>query len=79
MIPAKRGKQTWDIKGVRRQMRDAFPKDLYGQRALVESVFSAAKRKLSGRAPGRTATAQAKQAVLLGLTYNLYRIQASLS
>ena len=37
----------------RPKMRDHVPRDLYRWRALVESVFSAAKRKLSCRAPGR--------------------------
>jgi DDE family transposase/transposase-like protein DUF772 len=74
VIPAKRGKKTWRIHGVRAEMRDHFPRHLYRRRALVESVFSAAKRKLSCRAPGRCLLTHRRQALLLGLTYNLYRL-----
>lgn len=75
IIPAKRGKPTWRISGVRAQMRVAFPAARYAQRALVESVFSAVKRKLSARAPGRSLATQRLQALLLGLAYNLYRLK----
>ncbi len=85
IIPAKRGKRSWKIKGIRKQMRQHFPKAQYGQRALIESVFSAVKRKLSARAPGRSTRAQRKsldgtairdvpQALLLGLAYDIYRL-----
>jgi DDE family transposase/transposase-like protein DUF772 len=73
IIPAKRGKRSWKIKGVRAEMRKKFPKELYGQRSLIESVFSTVKRKLSARAPGRSVRNQRKQALLLGLAYDLYR------
>ncbi len=39
---------------IRNQMFRAFPKKPYRQRAKVESIFSAVKRKLSSRAPGRS-------------------------
>jgi len=65
---------TEDIHGVRAQMRHHFPRRLYCRRALVETVFSTAKRKLSARAPGRCLLTQRRQALLLGLTYNLYRL-----
>jgi len=55
-------------------MRENFPRELYGRRSLIESVFSAVKRKLSCRAPGRTIHTQFRQALLLGLTFNLYRL-----
>jgi hypothetical protein len=74
IIPAKRGKKTWRIHGVRAEMRRAFPRRQYSRRALVETVFSTVKRKLSARAPGRTLPMQQRQALLLGLTYNLYRL-----
>jgi hypothetical protein len=74
IIPAKRGKQDWHLHGVRAQMRAAFPQAEYGQRSLVESVFSAVKRKLSARAPGRSLATQQTQALLLGLAYNIYRL-----
>lgn len=74
IIPAKRGKKTWNIKGTRRQMREQFPHQQYGRRAIVETVFSVVKRKLSAKAPGRTPEAQRRQAMILGAAYNLYRL-----
>jgi hypothetical protein len=74
IIPAKRGKKSWRIHGVRAEMRHAFPRRQYARRALVETVFSAVKRKLSARAPGRSLSTQMRQALLLGLAYNLYRL-----
>jgi Transposase DDE domain/Transposase domain (DUF772) len=74
IIPAKRGKKTWRIHGVRAQMRNHFPRQQYCRRSLIETVFSVAKRKLSCRAPGRCLLTQRRQALLLGLTYNLYRL-----
>ena len=78
IIPAKRGKPTWQLHGMRAQMRAHFPAARYRQRALVESVFSAAKRKLSSRAPGRLPVTQHLQTLLLGLTYDLYRLRRAL-
>ena len=72
VIPAKRGKADWKLKGVRAQMRRRFPRKRYSQRAQVESVFSAVKRKLSAKAPGRSDETQRRQAMLLGLAYNIY-------
>ena len=74
IIPAKKGKASWRLQGVRAQMRHRFPRRRYGPRALVESIFSAVKPKLSTRAPGRSLQTQRRQALLLGLTYNLYRL-----
>jgi len=75
IIPARRGKRTWKIQGLRARMRRRFPRKQYRQRALIESVFSAVKRKLSMKAPGRTTETQSVQALLLGLTFNLYRLR----
>jgi Transposase DDE domain len=75
VIPAKRGKKTWQLRGVRAEMRRAFPGRLYRQWALVESVFSSVKRKLSARAPGRLLPMQQRHALLLGLSFNLYRLR----
>jgi hypothetical protein len=72
VIPAKRGKADWKIKGVRAQMRRRFPRRRYSQRAQVESVFSVVKRKLSAKAPGRTEETQRRQSMLLGVAYNIY-------
>jgi hypothetical protein len=60
---------------IRYQMHSAFPRKLYGSRAKVETVFSVIKRKLSAKAPGRRLPLQVRQALLLGLTYNLYRLR----
>jgi len=78
VIPAKRGKATWQLQGYRAKMRAAFPVQLYRRRALAESVFSAVKRRLSARAPGRSLETQRMQALLLGLAYNLYRLRPCL-
>ena len=75
VIPAKRGKKTWRIHGMRAQMRRAFPRRLYRRRALIESLFSSVKHKLSARAPGRSLRTQMRQALLLGLSFNLYRLR----
>jgi hypothetical protein len=71
VIPAKRGKKTW--RGLRAEMRRSFPHRLYRRRALIESLFSSIKRKLSARAPGRSLPTQMRQALLLG-SFNLYRL-----
>jgi hypothetical protein len=75
VIPAKRGKKMWRVRGVRADMRRAFPQRLYRRRALIESLCSLVKRKLSARAPGRTLRMQMRQALLLGLSFNLYRLK----
>jgi Transposase DDE domain/Transposase domain (DUF772) len=75
VIPAKRGKKTWRVRGVRAEMRRAFPQRLYRRRSLIESLFSSVKRKLSARAPGRSLRMQVRQALLLGLSFNLYRLK----
>jgi hypothetical protein len=74
IIPAKRGKADWRVQGTRAQMRTDFPKARYSQRALAESVISAVKRKHSARAPGRLLETRCRQALLLGLAYNIYRL-----
>jgi hypothetical protein len=75
IIPAKRGKKTWRVRGVRAEMRRALPRKLYRRRALIETLFSSVKRKLSARAPGRSLRMQIRQALLLGLSFNLYRLR----
>jgi hypothetical protein len=74
IIPAKRGKKTWKLNGVRAHMKNNFPAKRYSQRNLIETVFSAVKRKLSTPAPGRSLATQAMQALILGLAYNLYKL-----
>ena len=75
VIPAKRGKKSWRIHGVRAEMRRAFPRQLYRHRSLIETMFSSVKRKLSARAPGRSLRTQKRQALLLGLSFNIYRLK----
>jgi len=75
VIPAKRGKKSWRIHGVRAEMRRAFPRQLYRRRSLIETMFSSVKRKLSARAPGRSLRTQKRQALLLGLSFNMYRLK----
>jgi hypothetical protein len=75
VIPAKRGKKTWRIYGVRAEMRRAFPRQLYRRRSLIETMFSSVKRKLSARAPGRSLRTQKRQPLLLGLSFNMYRLK----
>jgi hypothetical protein len=75
VIPAKRGKKTWRVHGVRAEMRRAFPGRLFGRRALVETLFSSVKRKISARAPGRSLRMQIRQALLLGLSFNRYQLK----
>ena len=76
VIPAKRGKRTWRLRGVGAAMRQAYPPaKLYRRGALVETLFSSVKRQLSARAPGRSLRMQTHQALLLGLSFNLYRLK----
>lgn len=77
IIPAKRRGIPQGT--IRNQMFRAFPKKPYRQRAKIESVFSTVKRKLSSRAPGRSLAIQIRQALLLGLAYNLYRLRHRLA
>jgi len=50
VIPAKRGKKTWRVHGVRAEMRRAFPRRLYRHRALIETLFSSVN---ANSRPGR--------------------------
>jgi hypothetical protein len=61
-----------------RELRADFPAVPYRQRALIESVFSATKRKLSARAAGRSSLTQQMQALLLGVAFNLYQLRLRL-
>src|SRR5271167_1508637 len=63
----------------RHQMYRAFPRQLYGPRAKIETVFSVIKRKLSTKTPGRSLPMQMRQALLLGLAFNLYRLRHRLA
>lgn len=52
VIPAKRGSAAWQIKGMRAQMRQEFPADLYRRRALIASLMSSVKGTRGGYAIG---------------------------
>ena len=75
VIPAKRGEKTWRVRGVRAEMRRAFPQKLYRRRALIETLYSSVKRKLSARVPGRSLRMRIRQALLRGLSFNLYHLR----
>lgn len=74
VIPAKCRKKTWRIHGVRAEIRRTFLRQTYQRRALIESVSSSVKRKLSTRAVGRKLRIQGCQALLLGLSFTLYHL-----
>jgi Transposase DDE domain len=63
---------------IRYQMHRAFPRQGYGPRAKIETVFSVIKRQLSTKAPGRSLPTQTRQALLLGLAFNLYPLRPPL-
>jgi hypothetical protein len=73
IIPAKR-RSTCRASGMRLQMHENFPSEQYKYRSLIESVFSAVKRKPSCRAPGRTLHTQSRQALLFDVAFNLDRL-----
>src|SRR5260221_36990 len=77
IIPAKRRGIPQGT--IRNQMFRAFPEKPYRQRAKIETIFSAIKRKLSSRAPGRSLSIQIRQALLLGLGESRYRLRHPLT
>jgi hypothetical protein len=78
VIPAKRGKATWQILKVTgpRCGPPSHVSCTEGGLSGRERLLTALKRKLSARAPGRSLEMQRMQALLLGLAYNLYRLRA---
>ena len=75
VIPPKRGRPMKEPRGFRGEMALCFPKEVYRLRALVETVISVIKRKLGDLVAGQSLRMQRKQALLLGLVYNLYRLK----
>jgi hypothetical protein len=65
-------KKTCKIHKVRAQLPVDFSPEKYTLRPVVETVFFAAKHKLSCRAPGRTIATQVQSALLPGVADNLY-------
>lgn len=75
IIPATRSRPSVHLtrQPCRRRMQRYFPRRLYGQRWMVETVYSVVKRKFGEALTARRYWQQVKQAFLRGITYNLYR------
>ena len=74
IIPATRGRPGRPTQQpYRRRMQRWFPRRKYGQRWMVETVYSVVKRKFGEALTARRYWQQVKQAFLRGVTYNLYR------
>lgn len=74
IIPATRGRPGRPTQQpYRRRMQQHFPRRRYGQRWMVETVYSVVKRKFGEALTARRYWQQVKQAFLRGITYNLYR------
>lgn len=74
IIPATRGRPDRPTQQpYRRRMQRHFPRRRYGQRWMVETVYSVVKRKFGEALTARRYWQQIKQAFLRGITYNLYR------
>jgi len=74
IIPATKGRHGQPTQQpYRRRMQRYFPRRKYGQRWMVETVYSVVKRKFGEALTTRRYWQQVKQAFLRGITYNLYR------
>jgi len=74
IIPATKGRHGRPTQlPYRRRMQRWFPRRQYGQRWMVETVYSVVKRKFGEALTARRYWQQVKQAYLRGVTYNLYR------
>ena len=82
IIPATRSRPSTHLtrQPYRYRMQRWFPHRKYGQRWMVETVYSVVKRKFGEALTARRYWQQVKQAFLRGITYNLYRaVQLGLS
>lgn len=80
IIPATRGPRGRRRTPYRQRMQRHFPRRAYGQRWLVETVFSVIKRKFGEALTARCYWQQVKQACLRGIVYDCYRaVQLGLS
>jgi hypothetical protein len=80
VIPARRGRPMREPRGYRGLMAISLSRG--GSTACATwqvTVISVMKRKLGDLAPGHTIHMQCKQALLAGLTYNLYLLKYELS
>jgi hypothetical protein len=75
-INRRRTGERWPPTPYRREMRRAFPRALYHQRAQAESAFSRLKRRLGAALTARHAASQQREIVLRVLTYNLMLLHA---
>lgn len=75
IIPARRSPWSEAQQPYRLQMQQSFPRRLYGQRWKVETAISVVKRKLGDALSVRRCGAQPLQLFLMGVTYNLHRLQ----
>jgi len=66
-----RGRRRPPQDGYRAQMHQAFPKEIYRQRAQAESINSRIKRLLGASLRSRTATRQNQEAILRVITFDL--------
>jgi hypothetical protein len=64
-------RRRWPKTRYRREMRRAFPRDVYRQRPQVESAFSQHKRRLGAALAARSGPAQRRELTLRILTHNL--------
>jgi hypothetical protein len=73
-------RRRWPKTRYRREMRRAFPHDVYAQRTQAESTFSQLKRRLGDALTARSNPAQHREQILRVLTHNLallHRARAS--
>ena len=75
-INRRRTGARWPPTPYRREMRRAFPRALYHQRAQAERVCSRLKRRLGAALTARHAASQRREIVLRVLTYNLMLLHA---
>ena len=74
IIPATKGRHGRPTQQpYRRRMQRWFPRRQYGQRWMVETVYSVVKRRFGDALTARRYWQQVKQTFLRGVTYNLYR------
>ena len=64
-------RRRWPKTRYRREMRRAFPREVYRQRAQAESAFSQHKRCLGAALAARSGPAQRRELTLRVLTHNL--------
>lgn len=74
--PRNRGRQ-WPTTAYRREMRQSFDRETYGQRWQIESAYSRNKRRLGSSLRARRWQNQKKEIALRVLTHNLLLVRSS--